>query len=265
MITDQDVIQYFRHPQRRIPVQTLDASKIGSDRQLFRGMHPLLWKDKTPYGCGRHYMVFNSHKAIPKYCFDCYKVLIAPRNVLELFKLLMIFDKIELPIDNTRKCMVEERKYCSGTYKGYVFCRGMEEADEVLKIVQAAVHEDISPHVSVTIKRGCSEFEIDFPEYTKMDNGPVMHYNEDWQEYEDKVDEFLAAKGYIKPDITAIRTSGPQPRYTPGEILGMQYWTRYAATIGDTSYIKLIGQTMRPIPNLVRPPFENTVLEKALG
>jgi hypothetical protein len=45
----------------------------------------------------------------------------------------------------------------------------------------------------------------------------------------------------------------------------MRYWTRYAATIGDTSCIKLIGQTMRPIPNLVRPPFKNTVLEKTLG
>jgi hypothetical protein len=45
----------------------------------------------------------------------------------------------------------------------------------------------------------------------------------------------------------------------------MQYWARYAATIGDTSYIKLIGQTMRPIPNLVRSPFKDTVLGKTLG
>jgi hypothetical protein len=66
MITDQDAIQYFRQPHRRIPVQTLDASKKGTDRQMFHGMHPLLWKDKTPYRCGRHYMVFNHNKAIPK-------------------------------------------------------------------------------------------------------------------------------------------------------------------------------------------------------
>jgi len=203
-------------------------------------------------------MVFNKYKAIPKYCFDCYKVLIAPRTVLELFKLMMIFDRIELPIDNSRKCMVEERKYCSGTYKGYVFCRGMKEADEVLGIVQAAVHEDISPDVPVTIKRGCSEFEVAYPEYTKMENGPVMHYNEDWQEYEDLVEEFLVTKDYVKPDIAAIKASGPLPRYTPGEILGMQYWLRYAATIGDMSYIKLLGQIIRPIPNLERPPFKNT-------
>jgi hypothetical protein len=172
----------------------------------------------------------------------------------------MIFEKIVLPIDNTRKCMVEEREYCSGAYKGFVFCRGMEEANEVIKIVQAAVYEDISPQVSVTIKRGCSEFEVGYPEYTKIENGPVMNYNEDWQKYEDMVEDFLVAKGYVKPDISAIKASGPRQRYTPGEILGMQYWTRYAATIGDTSYIKIIGQTIRPIPNLNRPPFKNTVL-----
>jgi hypothetical protein len=257
MITDHDVIQYFRDPSRRIPVQVLDISKIGANRQIMRGIHPLLWKDKTPYGCGRHYMVFNQHKVIPEYCFDCYKILISPRTVLELFKLLMIFDKIELPIDNTRKLMVEERKYCSGTYKGFVFCRGIEDANEVLKIVQAAVYEDISTNVPVAIKRGCSEFEVTFPEFSKAEQPPAMTYNEDWRKFEEMTEEFLAAKGYVKHDIGALKAGAPRMTYTPGEILGMQYWTRYASTIGDMSYIKLIGQTIPTIPNLVRPRFNN--------
>ena len=42
-------------------------------------------------------IIFNDYDVIPKYCFDCYKVLITVRSVLELFKLLMIFEKLDLP------------------------------------------------------------------------------------------------------------------------------------------------------------------------
>lgn len=69
--------------------------------------------------------IFDKFDVIPKYCFDCYKVLITPHTIMDLFKLLMIFEKITLPLDNTRKCMVETRDACSGTYKGFIYCRGI--------------------------------------------------------------------------------------------------------------------------------------------
>jgi hypothetical protein len=258
MITDHDVVQYFRQPPRRIPIHVTDAKLSGNDRQIFRGIQWSLWKDVHSYGCSRHFEIFNKHKVIPKYCFDCYKVLIAPRNVLELFKLLMIFEKRVLPINNTRKCMVEERDFCSGAYKGYVYCRGIEEASEVLKIVRMAVTEDISPQVSVAIKHGCSEYEVAYPEFAQTEQSRAMQYNEDWQKYEEAVDNDIALNGMSNVDIPGVNAT--QLTYTPKEILAMQYWTRYAATIGDTSYIKIIGTTMQRIPNLNRPPFKNTVL-----
>ena len=89
--------------------------------QIFRGISGLLWKDQHPAGCFRHFTVFNKFSVIPKYCFDCCKVLIEPRTVVELFKLLMVFEKLELPNDNTRKCMCESRDFCSGTYKGFIY------------------------------------------------------------------------------------------------------------------------------------------------
>jgi hypothetical protein len=77
--------------------------------------------------------------------------------VVELFKLLMVFEKLDLPNDNTRKCMCESRDFCSGAYKGFVYCRGVDEAKAVADIVRKVISDDISPDVPVTIKRGCSE------------------------------------------------------------------------------------------------------------
>lgn len=42
---------------------------------------------------------------------------------------------------------------------------------------------------------------------------------------------------------------------SPAEIFAMRYWLRYAATIGDISYLKITGCTLPPIPELNRPPF----------
>ena len=189
-------------------------------------------------------------------------VLITPRNVMELFKLLMIFEEVILPLDNSRKCMVEERGYCSGTYKGYIYCRSIEEGNEIRKIIQLAVAENISPHVSVTLKRGCSEFEPVFPEFAQIkQDSEAMQYKEDWQDYEDYADRKIIFHKKLTVNIRNVNINGSS-KYTPEEIFCMQYWLRYAATIGDMSYLAIAGMDMSPIPNLKRPFFKNTFLPK---
>lgn len=256
MISDQDVVQKFRNLSRVV----IDA-KI-TTAQVFRGMPPHLWKDAHPYGCARQKAVFNTFNAIPKYCFDCYKVSIAPRNVVELFKLQMIFEKIVLPLDNTRKCMVEERNNCSGTYTGLIYCRGIKEGNEVRKILRKVVSEDIAPQVSVTLKRGCSEFGHSHPEYARIDReGLIMQYRKDWQIHEDFIDNNFIYSPFVADVIagTSDVNADGLTTYTRGDVLRMQFWLRYAATIGDTSYLAIAGMTMPPIPNIKRPPFRNTI------
>lgn len=213
--------------------------------------------------------VFNKFKVIPGYCFGCYKVQIAPRTVVELFKLLMLFEKMVLPLDNTRKCMVETRADCSGAYKGFVYCRGVEEGNEVRKIVRNAVSDEISPQVPVTLKRGCSEFAVVHPGYAQIKpGGVVMQYRKDWRVHEDFFDKNFV----FRPDapegnaeIPEINTEG-LATYTPWEVFCMQYWLRYAATIGDKSYLAIAGMTLPPLPSLKRPPFRNMIpLKKDAG
>lgn len=254
MIADLDVIKIYQQVPR-IHLGFSDAQMASIQHQIFRGINGLQWKGVHPAGCPRYLALFDEFGVIPQFCFDCYKVLITPRNIMEFFKLLMVFERIALPLDNTRKCMVEEREDCSGAYKGYVYCRSLDEGHEVLEIVRRVISEDISPDVSVTLKRGCSEYEHVYPEFARVDLGAAtMLYKNEWQAQEDAFDAYAASRNLkfaiVKPDIEKHEVSV----YTDAEILCMQCWLRYAATIGDASYLAIAGMTLPPLPNIRRPP-----------
>ena len=254
MISDEDVRKSFQDK-----LGAPGAYGGPGSLQIFRGKSPHLWEGVPPGGCQRHHAIFSKFGIIPEYCFDCYKVFIAPRTVMELFKLLMIFEKLTLPNDNTRKCMVEGRDDCSGAYKGFVYCQSMGEGKEVHKIVRRSISDELSPNVSVALKRGCSEFSHTYPEYSHMTRGGgILKYRKDWKALEDLFDKQVSNAGIVgapyavAPDATSADTQ----TYPPWEIFAMQYWLRYAATIGDISYLKVAGRTMPPVPQLKRPPFK---------
>ena len=254
MISDEEVTARFRNAL----ASEGEYGGFGS-LQIYHGNSDSLWKDAHPGGCARHMTVFKQYRAIPQYCFDCYKVFVEPRSVLELFKLLMVFEEIALPGNNTRKCMAEGRDDCSGTYKGYVYCRGLEEGREVRKIVRKAVTEAISPGVGVTLKRGCSEYAQAYPAYGRVKLGvAAMPYRMEWRAFEEQVD-----RDY--PNVPGQEVLRSLPRgesgkisYTPAEIFAMNYWLSYAATIGDHSCLRLAGRTLAKLSNVKRPPFRST-------
>lgn len=250
MISDEDVKQLFQNAWRT-KTKGLDLNKPLPD-QFFRGVGPGMWENPHPGGCTRHLMVFDRFNIIPRYCFNCYKVLIEPRTVVELFKLMMVFEKLDLPNDNTRKCMVECREKISGTYKGLIYCRGIEEGNAVHKIVREVVTEEISGKIPVTLKRGCSEYALSYPEYAQTKQGATaMSYKEEWQEYEDIADKQMI----IDIDPAAKNYTFNSPTYTSEDAHIMLTWLKYAATIGDKSYLK-ISWRLQPFPNIKRPsPF----------
>lgn len=198
-----------------------------------------IWRGKANYqACDRHFVVFNKFNAIPKYCFSCYKVFVEPRTVVELFKLLIVFDSIKLPGDATRKCMVEIRPEISGAYKGYIYCQNLEEGKEIMRRVREVVSERISNEVQVKLKRGCSEYSLSYPEFAQNDeNGnSVMNYKNEWREHEDYTDKNLV-KSIYPPVLDSYNHSG----LTLSDTLVMRNWLAYAATIGDLSYMEISG------------------------
>ncbi|MDX8385494.1 MAG: hypothetical protein R8M11_03140 [Gallionella sp.] len=261
MITDQEVISFFKN-LASIPLDLTDAQIKKKNKQLSsrRG------NGTFPADCSRHLQVFNNFNVIPEYCFDCYKVLISPRNVLELLKLMMVFDfdQYGLTIQNRRKCMVEERKDSSGAYKGFVYCKSVQEGNKVYKIIRDVVSEHISPHVDVSFKRGCSEYARSYPKFPRTKSGrkpnqAVMLHKKSWKDQEVLFDKhYSITERAIPPcpqdEIDFICGDGITS-YTGVHVFCIQYWLRYAASIGDKSYLNLTGAELSPIPNLNRPPF----------
>ena len=96
----------------------LDALGVIKD-QCLRGdsnLHQAYRRNAVDLNCKRHMFLFNEHKLIPKFCFECYKVQIEVDSVIELMKLFLVFNSFKS--EKTRKCMVETRRDVSGFYKG---------------------------------------------------------------------------------------------------------------------------------------------------
>ena len=251
MIADEDVKNLF-HNTLAILAKDWDHTKL-LKTQLFRGISEHTWENQHPGCCTRHLLVFDKFNIIPRYCFNCYKVLVEPRTVVELFKLMVVFEKLELPIDNTRKCMVEGREGISGAYKGYIYCRGLEEGKEITEMVRKVVSEEISAKIPVNLKRGCSEYAVPYPEYAQIGDGKnLMTFKEEWQEYEDLADKQLVFKLPHEEHETFNK-----PAYDQDDAGVMLAWLKYAATIGDPSYLKISGRELSPLMNIKpRPPFQ---------
>ena len=246
MISDKDVLQIFQKGQVILAPYLKPGMRIYT--QFCRGISPHLWKKQHPGSCKRHIAVFNKFNIIPEYCFNCYKIVVEPRTVIELFKLMVVFEKLELKNDNTRKCMVESREYLSGTYKGFIYCTGIEEGKEILNIIQQIVSKEISNKIPISIKRGCSEYAASYPEFAEVNqNKTPMKYRNEWSKYEDLADK------EFKIDVpdTLIDTYNT-PTYTPRDAQIMLAWLRYAATVGDLSYLEISQETLQPFANLKR-------------
>ena len=179
-------------------------------------------------GCDRHMKVFNKFNVIPKFCFSCFKIQIEPKNIIEFFKLFFIFDKIKIPGNNIRKCMIELRPKVSGTYKGLIYCSSIEEANKILETIYPIINRLITSEVK--IKRGCSEYTDNFPNYKVTSNEDVnfMKYKDEWTDKE-KTFDANDTKNYqnYKSFLNGLSIS---------DVLIMNNWLNYAKEINDLSY-----------------------------
>ena len=180
--------------------------------------------------CKRHMSIFREHNIIPEFCFGCYKVQIEPSNVLELIKLMMIFDHLKLKDNNTRKCMVELRPEISGSYKGLIYCSSLKQANEIAIITDKIVKNKISNKLTSKVKRGCSEYPISFPDYKEINNnGPQkMSYNKDWMFFEEMYDK-------ENPSLEDKKMHESLSGLNLQDVLIIRNWIDYAKGIGDTS------------------------------
>ena len=128
---------------------------------------------------------------------------------------------------------------------------GVDEGNEICKLVRNIVADEISDRIPVTVKRGCSEYAIAYPEYAQIGEGmKSMEYRAEWQEIEDRADATIATTAPPPASATYNR-----PSYTLRDAQAMRGWLKYAATIGDSSYIGIAGCVLPPLKGIKRPPF----------
>ena len=251
-ISDSDIKSFFKTCNDILTKNKNIDSLKSIETQIYR-------RNTTNLNCDRHFEVFNTFNVIPKFCFGCFKVLIEPNSVVDLIKLYFVFDNLNLKNDNTRKCMIELRSSIPGSYKGYIYCSSLNEANEIREQVDKTVKKKIEKSIPISVKRGCSEFGISYPEYKKINesNSKLMKYNEEWKEKEKLIDnnrseKNILVKKKLQKSLHGINVS---------DILIMRNWLGYAKKIGDLSYKNIIDDIT--IQSLIEKKLSDQLLERS--
>ena len=95
-------------------------------------------------------------------------------------------DRFDANASIRRKLMIDSRGTAKGVLKGFYYTRDWDEAHRVCDCLKGLMADNIKYEFSVKVKRGCSEFQYEHPDYNTLDeNGElVMKCPDSWKEIE---------------------------------------------------------------------------------
>jgi hypothetical protein len=168
--------------------------------------------------CGLwHIIYFNEYRLVSRNCFNCWKIVVRPKTLKDLFGLYEIQQKMGLP----SKCGAERRTYAThkGWYAGFWYCPmqgGLEGAREFHKTISYRVKDALGIQTPVTLKRACTEFEDFF--------GPsdLWEYPDAWARLEDLLESVWEVPC---PDV--------DPMTSPMKVAITRVWIDWARQHGD--------------------------------
>ncbi len=101
------------------------------------------------------HVYYSQLNAIHSACFNCYKVVVRPTTVKELFEVYEVMQRLDRP----SKCGIELRSYVGALYGAYFYCKGLEQGKKIHAFVRDIMTKEVRSDISVILKRGCTEFE----------------------------------------------------------------------------------------------------------
>lgn len=171
--------------------------------------------------CGLwHGVLFNHFKIIPKGCHECWKVVVRPRTLKELFAL----EEVEQSLGHPAKCGIEVRAYTPAHYGGYFYNNSLDEGRACYEMVRKAMDEHIGKDVGVILKRGCTEMEI------FGGPSPFWAIKPEDEELEDYVADRLDVRGAF-----GVR----QPDFMKTSV--HKRWIQWAFSNNDKTYLEYTG------------------------
>ena len=172
--------------------------------------------------CGLYQTYFQRFGFIHSTCQECWKVVVRPRTLIELHKLLELQKVLDLP----SKCGIEKRDTVHGLYGGYFYNDSLKQGREIYKVVRSNVDLNISPEVPVILKRACTEFELEM--------GP----SDEWEVSQDQKD-----LEYLLSDLIDYRPRHmPQPDHLKDSVF--RSWIHWAYACGDKTYFEYTGSPL---------------------
>ena len=188
-----------------------------------------LYRRSSRYlNCSRHKKIFNKFKAIPKFCFDCFKIQISVKNVIDLIKLHVFFNQYNFKQNLTRKCMIELRPNINDMYKGLIYCESLNQADTIKEELKNKINFD----VNIQIKKGCTEFGNLYPGFKKL-NSKYSDLEKDWSTIEENFDK-------NNPNLNIFKNSNVSlTGFFLQDILVFRNWLYFAQKIHDKTYKKI--------------------------
>lgn len=101
----------------------------------------------------------NNQKFVPSKCQNCYKVVVRPKTVKQLFALKNLQGELNCP----SKCGIERREAVHGLYGGYFYNVGLKAGLEKYEIVVEAVKKNkyLGKEIAdkIILKKACTEYE----------------------------------------------------------------------------------------------------------
>ena len=194
--------------------------------------------NEVNFDCKRHKLIFNKYKIIPEFCFGCYKVQVEVDSIIELIKLFLVFNNLKLKNNNTRKVIIEIRPNISGFYKGLIYCLDLNEASAISKKLNMRMQNNIKTNLISKVKRGCSEYPLEFPKYKeiRMSGKQPMNYNKNWRTIEKEIDQGNKDWGKSSKSIEGFNLNN---------FLIMRNWIAYAQKIGDRSVNHITNEQIK--------------------
>ena len=126
------------------------------------------------------------------------------------------------------------RSIAKGVYKGLIYCKGIDEAQEIKKIIEPKVSSFFNNKVIIKFKRGCTEFGEAHPNFKEINKQSInfMNYPEEWEKKESLIDKNIPSKNRLNSKILTDSLNG----ININDFLTIKNWIIYAKLIGDNSY-----------------------------